>query len=132
MNGTILRPTKRLPNQEAMNKRRRRGTLHAPPPSHAARWEELAMFKSIWLAAGLEYVKGAEKTHITADDQPRGCIERINTVGQRQGLGISNWRRLYRAVGVETLSIYVTIQNEHIDHLKATMTAVGDLSKPDR
>eukprot|EP00971_Amphidinium_carterae_P123185 2439184-Amphidinium_carterae.1 len=102
MNGTILRPTKRLPNQDALNRRRKRGSLQAPPPSHAAQWEQLAMFKSIWLAAGLEYAKGAEKTGVTSEDSRRGCIERITTDGQRKGLGISHWRRLYRAVPVES------------------------------
>eukprot|EP00971_Amphidinium_carterae_P131702 2608596-Amphidinium_carterae.1 len=83
MNGTILRPTKRLPNMHSLHRRRRKGSLQAPPPSNAAIWEQIAMFKSIWLAAGLEYRKGAEQTDVQAEDGPRGCTERITSDGHR-------------------------------------------------
>eukprot|EP00971_Amphidinium_carterae_P037789 743015-Amphidinium_carterae.1 len=132
MNGTILRPTKRQLNLDNLNRRRKKGSLQAPPPSHAAQWEQIATFKSIWLAAGLEYKKGAGKTEIKSEDGPRGCMERITSVGQCRGLGISNRRRLYRAVPVESLTSYVTYQNEHITHLRASVNKINELSKDDR
>eukprot|EP00971_Amphidinium_carterae_P082408 1629154-Amphidinium_carterae.1 len=51
MNGVILRPTKKLQHVDTLNVRRRKGSVMGPPPSKAAHWEQLAMFKSIWLAA---------------------------------------------------------------------------------
>eukprot|EP00971_Amphidinium_carterae_P215566 4278784-Amphidinium_carterae.3 len=132
LNGTILRPTKRLTNPMDLSRRRRKGSLQAPPPSRAAIWEQIAMFKAIWLAAGLEYRKGAEQSGVHAEDGHRGCMERITTVGQRQGLGVSKWRRLYRAVPVESLTSYVAYQNEHFNHIRSTVNKIDELSKDDR
>eukprot|EP00971_Amphidinium_carterae_P212846 4224403-Amphidinium_carterae.1 len=64
------------------------------------------MFKSIWLAAGLQYTKGAEVTNVKAEDNRRGYVERIHTVGQHGGLGISPLKRHYRAVPVEALTSF--------------------------
>eukprot|EP00971_Amphidinium_carterae_P040416 793238-Amphidinium_carterae.3 len=110
MNGAILRPTKRLPNLDNLNQRRRKGSMQAPLPTSAALWEQLAMYKSIWLAAGLVYERGAEQTNIKSDNESRGCMERITGDGQRPGLGISDKRRLFRAVPVESLTPYVNYQ----------------------
>eukprot|EP00971_Amphidinium_carterae_P318746 6335863-Amphidinium_carterae.1 len=75
LNGTILRPTKRMPNLDQMQPRRKFGSLNAPLPPKAAMWEHVAMLKSIWVAAGLEYRTGCEQTYINFVEEPRGCIE---------------------------------------------------------
>eukprot|EP00971_Amphidinium_carterae_P118536 2348292-Amphidinium_carterae.4 len=132
MNGSILRPTKRLPNLHNLQQRRRKGSMQAPLPSNAALWEQLAMYKSIWLAAGLEYRKGAEQTYVKSDNESRGCMERITGDGQRLGLGISNKRRLFRAVPVESLTPYVNYQNEHINRVRSTIGNMDELSRDER
>eukprot|EP00971_Amphidinium_carterae_P218294 4332797-Amphidinium_carterae.2 len=107
--------------------------MQAPLPPNAALWEQLAMFKSIWLAAGLEYRKGGEQTGVKTDNETRGCMERITGEGQRLGLGISNKRRLFRAVQVESLTPYVNYQNEHISRVRATNVGrMDELSRDER
>eukprot|EP00971_Amphidinium_carterae_P001176 23172-Amphidinium_carterae.1 len=64
------------------------------------------MFKAIWLAAGLQYTRGAELTAVKAKDNRRGSIERIHTDGQYVGLGISALKRHYRAIPVEALTSF--------------------------
>eukprot|EP00971_Amphidinium_carterae_P282800 5614583-Amphidinium_carterae.1 len=132
MNGVILRPTKKLQHIDTLHVRRRKGSVLGPPPSKAAHWEQLAMFKSIWLAAGLKYTKGAEITHDKAEDNMRGSVERIYTVGQHNGLGISPLKRHFRAVPVESLTAFVNFQNEQMDRLRAKVTRIDDLNKTER
>eukprot|EP00971_Amphidinium_carterae_P336563 6472990-Amphidinium_carterae.1 len=132
MIGTILRPTKKLQHIETLNTRRRSGSVMGPPPSKAAHWEQLAMFKSIWMAAGMQYTKGAEVTGVKSQDNRRGHVERIHPSGQYEGLGISPLKRHYRAVPVESLIHFVNFQNEQIDHLKAKVTRIDQLNKAER
>eukprot|EP00971_Amphidinium_carterae_P286810 5694385-Amphidinium_carterae.1 len=63
---------------------------------------------------------------------PEGVWKEFTSDGQRHGLGISNRRRLYRAVPVESLTSYVTYQNEHISHIRASVTRIDELSRDDR
>eukprot|EP00971_Amphidinium_carterae_P066595 1318669-Amphidinium_carterae.1 len=90
------------------------------------------MFKSIWLAAGLQYARGAEQTSVKAKENRRGLVERIHTVGQHGGLGISPLQRHYRAVPVEALTSFVNFQNEQMDSLRARITNVGELNKTEK
>eukprot|EP00971_Amphidinium_carterae_P265224 5261080-Amphidinium_carterae.1 len=132
MNGTILRPTKKLQHIDTLNTRRRRGSVLGPPPSRAAHWEQLAMFKSIWLAAGLKYKKGAEITNVKSEENQRGLVERIHPYGTYSGLGISALQRHYRAVPVEALASFVDFQNEQIDRQWARITRIDELDKTER
>eukprot|EP00971_Amphidinium_carterae_P252986 5022591-Amphidinium_carterae.1 len=132
MNGVILRPTKKLQHIDTLNVRRRKGSVLGPPPSRAAHWEQLAMFKSIWLAAGMKYTRGAEITNVKAEDNLRGSVERIHPVGKHTGLGISPLKRHFRAVPVESLTAFVNFQNEQMDCLRAKVTRIDELNKTER
>eukprot|EP00971_Amphidinium_carterae_P334678 6470105-Amphidinium_carterae.1 len=90
------------------------------------------MFKSIWLAAGMKYTKGAENTNVKAEDNQRGSVERIHPVGQHPGLGISALKRHFRAVPVESLTAFVNFQNEHMDRLRARVTRIDELNKTEK
>eukprot|EP00971_Amphidinium_carterae_P308192 6124787-Amphidinium_carterae.1 len=112
-----------------MQRRRKLGSLNAPLPPKAAMWEHVAMLKSIWLAAGLEYRTGCEQTNINFVEEPRGCIERITEARGGKGkvdipyLGVNNKRRLFRAVSMEALTAYVSYQNADFSRTRTTVTA---------
>eukprot|EP00971_Amphidinium_carterae_P344668 6485196-Amphidinium_carterae.2 len=79
-------------------------------------WELIAMYKSIWLAAGLAYHHGEESTGVAMIKHERGYVERITPCGNfpytAAGTG---QRRMSRALLVETTPVYLSHQVEAPD-----------------
>eukprot|EP00971_Amphidinium_carterae_P273942 5437018-Amphidinium_carterae.1 len=77
--GTIVRPT-RLYGKASSGKRHRpsksnRGENNVT--EHARCWELYAMYKSIWLAAGLQHEARNEETGVELQNNDRGMVERL-------------------------------------------------------
>eukprot|EP00971_Amphidinium_carterae_P140223 2778291-Amphidinium_carterae.2 len=75
---------------------------------HNRRWELYAMYKSIWLAAGLKYQPRYEETMVDIQDSERGIVERLTPVeGREHQPPGGNARRLSRALILETTKVYM-------------------------
>eukprot|EP00971_Amphidinium_carterae_P274290 5443276-Amphidinium_carterae.7 len=77
--GTILRPT-RVYGRASSAKRQRPSKANRwenETTEHARRWEQIAMYKAIWLAAGLQYELRSEETGVDLKPSDRGLVERI-------------------------------------------------------
>eukprot|EP00971_Amphidinium_carterae_P311798 6197522-Amphidinium_carterae.1 len=115
MTGTILRPTKRMPNVARCKNDDRRvlsiRQFHQRQPRGSG-WPSTNQFG--W-QLDWNTEQDASKQALKKDEK-RGSIERITYPGPRTGnapyLGITDKRRLYRAVHVETLTAFVALQNE--------------------
>eukprot|EP00971_Amphidinium_carterae_P208447 4135756-Amphidinium_carterae.3 len=115
LEGTILRPMPWFGKTgTAPRKRTRMGNKWESVESeHARLWEMLAMYKSIWLAAGMAYQHGQESTGVKMEDENRGTIERLTLYLNRQHLQPGDpGRRLSRAVILETTPAYLNLAPE--------------------
>eukprot|EP00971_Amphidinium_carterae_P090859 1798464-Amphidinium_carterae.1 len=75
--GTILRPT-RLYGRASSAKRPRPSKANRTEndtTEHARRWEQIAMYKAIWLAAGMQYELRNEETGVEINPFERGMVE---------------------------------------------------------
>eukprot|EP00971_Amphidinium_carterae_P301152 5983323-Amphidinium_carterae.2 len=84
LEGTILRPTRKFGTASTTRKKRGNNQQESEIAEHAGLWEQIALYKSIWLAAGLAYEIGNEETAIKMKDATRGTVERITLVSGRQ------------------------------------------------
>eukprot|EP00971_Amphidinium_carterae_P006277 123648-Amphidinium_carterae.1 len=72
-------------------------------------WEMIAMYKSIWLAAGLEYDHGLESTEVELIKLDRGCVERITEFGHYTCNPANQaTRRMSRALLLESTPAYLS------------------------
>eukprot|EP00971_Amphidinium_carterae_P214326 4253611-Amphidinium_carterae.2 len=108
--GTILRPT-RLYGNASSGKRQRPSKANRGENNtteHARRWEQIAMCKSIWLAAGMQYELRNEETGVELQPCERGMVERLTPVDgqacQRPG---TSERRMSRALILESTKAYM-------------------------
>eukprot|EP00971_Amphidinium_carterae_P176745 3504525-Amphidinium_carterae.1 len=108
--GTIVRPTRLFGNASSGKRIRpsksNRGENNVT--EYARRWELYAMYKSIWLAAGLQYEPRSEETGVHLEDNERGMVERLTpALGQPYLPPGTNARRLSRALLLETTNAYM-------------------------
>eukprot|EP00971_Amphidinium_carterae_P107269 2125105-Amphidinium_carterae.1 len=83
--GTIVRPTAIFGTTTSTPKKHKMGNNWVTRDTEGQRyWELIAMFKSIWLAAGLEYDHGRESTGVPMIKNDRGYVERITPHGNFQ------------------------------------------------
>eukprot|EP00971_Amphidinium_carterae_P319348 6347099-Amphidinium_carterae.1 len=114
LGGTIVRPTAIFGTTTSTPKKHKMGNNWVTRDTEGQRyWELIAMFKSIWLAAGLEYDHGRESTGVPMVKNDRGYVERITPYGNFQytpaGTG---QRRMSRALLIETTPAYLSHQVE--------------------
>eukprot|EP00971_Amphidinium_carterae_P116364 2304873-Amphidinium_carterae.2 len=108
--GTIVRPTRLFGNASTAKRQRpskaNRGENNFT--EHARRWELYAMYKSIWLAAGLKYEPRNEETGIEMQPSDRGWVERLSPAsGQAHQPPGNDDRRMSRALILETTKVYM-------------------------
>eukprot|EP00971_Amphidinium_carterae_P163827 3248114-Amphidinium_carterae.3 len=111
LEGTILRPTAVFGKATSKPKKSRVGNNWESRDTEGQRfWELIAMYKAIWLAAGLAYDHGQEATGVEMLKNERGSVERITPTRLRlrtcriRQLGLPleechelfSWRRLPR------------------------------------
>eukprot|EP00971_Amphidinium_carterae_P273195 5422089-Amphidinium_carterae.1 len=108
--GAILRPT-RLYGNASSGKRPRPSKANRGENNdteHARRWEQYAMYKSIWLAAGLQYEPRSEETGEELEQCDHGMVERLTPMdGQAWQQPGTCERRLSRALMLETTLAYL-------------------------
>eukprot|EP00971_Amphidinium_carterae_P032625 642813-Amphidinium_carterae.1 len=108
--GTIVRPTRLFGNASTAKRSRPSKTNRGEnnTTEHARRWELYAMYKSIWMAAGLKYAPKYEETGVPIEDCDRGWVERLSAEEGRvhQEPGNSD-RRMSRALIMETTKVYM-------------------------
>eukprot|EP00971_Amphidinium_carterae_P034531 679754-Amphidinium_carterae.1 len=76
-------------------------------------WELIAMYKSIWLAAGLEYDHGLEATNVELVKYERGYVERLEKFEHYLYTPVNTaQRRMSRALLLETTPAYLS---HHVD-----------------
>eukprot|EP00971_Amphidinium_carterae_P029011 570484-Amphidinium_carterae.1 len=74
------------------------------------------MYKSIWLAAGLEYDHGLESTSVEMVKYDRGYVERITPFENFPYIPVgTGQRRMSRALLLETTPAYLAHQVEEPD-----------------
>eukprot|EP00971_Amphidinium_carterae_P289377 5745478-Amphidinium_carterae.1 len=112
--GTILRPTAVFGQTSSAPKKKKFGNNWVTRDTEGQRyWELIAMYKSIWLAAGLEYDHGLEATHVALIKFERGYVERL-TEFEHYSYTSPNTaqRRMSRALLLETTPAYLSHEVE--------------------
>eukprot|EP00971_Amphidinium_carterae_P128028 2536012-Amphidinium_carterae.1 len=113
--GTILRPTRLFGNASTARRPRPSKTNRGEnnETEHARRWELYALYKSIWLAAGLRYDPRCEETDVQMGNSIRGWVERLTPVdGQAHQEPGGDDRRISRALILETTKVYMDQKSE--------------------
>eukprot|EP00971_Amphidinium_carterae_P223942 4443714-Amphidinium_carterae.1 len=110
LEGTILRPTAIYGKATSKPKKSRVGNNWESRDTEGQRfWEMIALYKAIWLAAGLAYDHGQEATGIEMVKNDRGFVERITPYGTKPFLPAGTaLRRMSRALLLETTPAYLS------------------------
>eukprot|EP00971_Amphidinium_carterae_P148917 2952428-Amphidinium_carterae.1 len=110
LEGTILRPTAIFGKATSKPKKSRVGNNWESRNTEGQRfWEMIAMYKPIWLAAGLAYDHGQEATGVEMVKNDRGFVERITPFGTMPCLPAGTpFQRMSRALLLETTAAYLS------------------------